>query len=162
MAASEAAAKSAQPGKKRVNWPVAITEALIRIWEDNLQALRSNTRNAAIYAAMTEQLNAGAGLRSDEESYTAKQILQKLENLNKHYRKLKQSGTTTGSKDVEWPFYWQLHNFLGSLPINNEFLAEENVERESLICEKDRANRDPLKGFGFRLKQIASQDARKP
>ncbi|KAG0429690.1 hypothetical protein HPB47_023386, partial [Ixodes persulcatus] len=60
-AASEAAAKlqsskSVQPGKKRVNWPVAITEALIRIWEDNLQALRSNTRNAAIYAAITEQM----------------------------------------------------------------------------------------------------------
>ncbi|KAM7298037.1 myb/SANT-like DNA-binding domain-containing protein 1 [Ixodes scapularis] len=133
MAAPEAAAKSqrsksAQPGKKRINWPVAITEALIRIWEDNLQALRSNTRNAAIYAAMAEQLNAGAGLRSGEEPYTAKQIRQKLENLNKQYRKLKQSGTTTGSKGVEWPFYWQLHNFLGSLPINNEFLAEENVE----------------------------------
>ncbi|KAG0409970.1 hypothetical protein HPB47_012917 [Ixodes persulcatus] len=180
-----------------------------RIWEDNLPALRSNTRNAAIYAAMAAQLS--AGLRSGEEPYTGKQVRQKLENLNKQYRKLRHSSTTTGSKGVEWAFYWQLHNFLGCLPINNEFLAEENVEvyevplvdeaedaaevlaswdqgdddtpyedsatrgsevvlphspgsqsRESLICEKDRANRDPLKGFGFRLKQIASQDARKP
>ncbi|KAM7289631.1 myb/SANT-like DNA-binding domain-containing protein 1 [Ixodes scapularis] len=123
MAAPEGASRVA---KKRINWPVATTEALIRIWEDNLPALRSNTRNAAIYAAMAAQLN--AGLRSGEEPYTGKQVRQKLENLNKQYRKLRQTCTGTGSKGVEWAFYWPLHNFLGSLPINNEFLAEENVE----------------------------------
>lgn len=70
--------------QRRVNWSVATTESLIRIWEDNLAALRSNTRNSRIYQQMTEALN--ARLPAGEGPYTAKQLRQKLENLNKQYR----------------------------------------------------------------------------
>lgn len=109
----------------RVIWPVPTTVMLIRLWEDNLTALRSNSRNARIYESIASALNAQAG--ASEGSYTAKHVRQKMENLNKHYRKMR-CGTTTGSKGVEWPFYWQLHGFLGTLPINDESLVEENVE----------------------------------
>ncbi|CAN7991993.1 unnamed protein product, partial [Ixodes hexagonus] len=110
----------------RVKWPVATTEALIRIWEDNLPLLRSNTRNARLYVLMATELN--AGLPHDAEPYSPKQVRQKLENLSKRYRKLRRFGTTTGSKGASWPFYWRLHSFLGSLPINDEYLMEENLE----------------------------------
>ncbi|CAN7996482.1 unnamed protein product, partial [Ixodes hexagonus] len=110
----------------RVKWPVATTEALIRIWEDNLPLLRSNTRNARLYVLMATELN--AGLPHDAEPYSPKQVRQKLENLSKRYRKLRRFGTTTGSKGASWPFYWSLHSFLGSLPINDEYMMEENLE----------------------------------
>ncbi|KAH6937357.1 hypothetical protein HPB50_026998 [Hyalomma asiaticum] len=110
----------------RVIWPVPTTVMLIRLWEDNLTALRSNSRNARIYESIASALNAQTG--ASEGSYTAKQVRQKMENLNKHYRKIRRCGTTTGSKGVEWPFYWHLHGFLGTLPINDESLVEENVE----------------------------------
>ncbi|XP_049527249.1 myb/SANT-like DNA-binding domain-containing protein 1 [Dermacentor silvarum] len=122
------AEKSSQ---RRVNWSVSTTESLIRLWEDNLAALRSNTRNARIYDEMTRSLN--ARLPAGEVPFTAKQLRQKLENLNKQYRKLRRCGTSTGSKGVEWPFYWQLHAFLGTLPVNDSDLVEESVEVISTI-----------------------------
>ncbi|KAL1480396.1 hypothetical protein MTO96_051064 [Rhipicephalus appendiculatus] len=51
-----------------------------------------------------------------------------MENLNKHYRKMRRCGTTTGSKGVEWLCYWLLHDFLGTLPVNDSSLMEESVE----------------------------------
>ncbi|KAK8766264.1 hypothetical protein V5799_006955 [Amblyomma americanum] len=47
---------------------------------------------------------------------------------NSYSRKIKRTGTTTGSGGQDWPFYWHLHQFLGSLPMNDEMLIEENVE----------------------------------
>ncbi|KAH7977608.1 hypothetical protein HPB49_002955 [Dermacentor silvarum] len=75
------AEKSSQ---RRVNWSVSTTESLIRLREDNLAALRSNTRYARIYNEMTRSLN--ACLPAGEVPFTAKQLRQKLENLNKQYR----------------------------------------------------------------------------
>ncbi|XP_077520602.1 myb/SANT-like DNA-binding domain-containing protein 1 [Amblyomma americanum] len=132
MAASvqgmEAAAAVSQQSssQRRVNWPDVTTAALIRIWEDQLPALRGNTRNARIYAAMAAELN--AGLAPGEGRYTAKQVKQKMDNLNKKYRQLRRTGTATGSPGVPWQFYWQLHSFLGSLPINDDGRVEESLE----------------------------------
>ncbi|KAL1458862.1 hypothetical protein MTO96_043409, partial [Rhipicephalus appendiculatus] len=36
--------------------------------------------------------------------------------------------TRTGSSSSKWPYYWLLHNFMGSLPMNDDLLVEENVE----------------------------------
>ncbi|KAH6920161.1 hypothetical protein HPB50_028851 [Hyalomma asiaticum] len=115
-----------QSSQRRVNWYVSTTEALIRLWEDNLSALRSNSRNARIYEEMARDLN--ARLPAGEVPFTTKQVRQKLENLNKRYRKLRRCGTTTGSKGVDWPYYWLLHSFLGTLPVNDSSLVEESVE----------------------------------
>ncbi|KAH6919449.1 hypothetical protein HPB50_029563 [Hyalomma asiaticum] len=70
--------------QRRVNWSVSTTELLIRLLEDNLAALRSNTRNARVYDSMTRDLN--ARLPAGAVPFTSKQVRQKLENLNKHYR----------------------------------------------------------------------------
>ncbi|KAH7940472.1 hypothetical protein HPB49_000349 [Dermacentor silvarum] len=111
--------------QRRVNWSVSTTESLIRLWEDNVAALRSNTRNACIYDEMTRSLN--ARLPAGERPFTAKQLRQ-IENLNKQYRKLRRCGTSTGSKGVELPFSWQLQSFLGTLPVNDSDLVQESVE----------------------------------
>ncbi|KAH7941734.1 hypothetical protein HPB49_016639 [Dermacentor silvarum] len=124
--AAPAKVTAEKSSQRRVNWSVSTTESLIRLWEDTLAALRSNTRNARIYDEMTRSLN--ARLPAGEVPFTAKQLRQKLENLNKQYRKLRRCGTSTGSKGVEWPFYWQLHAFLGTLPVNDSDLVEESVE----------------------------------
>ncbi|KAK8768502.1 hypothetical protein V5799_015034, partial [Amblyomma americanum] len=51
-----------------------------------------------------------------------------MENLNKKYRQLRRTGTSTGSPDVPWIFNWQLHSFLGCLPTNDDGRVEENLE----------------------------------
>nr|XP_037270669.1 uncharacterized protein LOC119162367 [Rhipicephalus microplus] len=101
-------------------------EALIRIWEDNLTALWYNTRNLGIYKFLVDTLN--SGLPAGERPYSVKQVRQKLEDFNSQYRKIGRCGTTTGAKGMEWPFYWQLHSFLGSRPINYSDMVEESLE----------------------------------
>ncbi|XP_049520962.1 uncharacterized protein LOC125944502 [Dermacentor silvarum] len=44
------------------------------------------------------------------------------------YRKERLLCTRTGSSSSKWPYYWLLHSLLGSLPMNDEFLVEENIE----------------------------------
>ncbi|KAH6933316.1 hypothetical protein HPB50_014171 [Hyalomma asiaticum] len=75
---------------------------------------------------MVQALN--ASVPAGEGPFSVKQVRQKLENLNKPYRKLRCCGTTMGAKGIEWPFYWQLHAFLGSLPVNDSDLVEESLE----------------------------------
>ncbi|KAH6920404.1 hypothetical protein HPB50_028610 [Hyalomma asiaticum] len=58
--------------QRRVNWSVSTTELLIRLWEDNLAALRSNTRNARVYDSMTRDLN--ARLPAGAVPFTSKQV----------------------------------------------------------------------------------------
>ncbi|KAH7933287.1 hypothetical protein HPB49_011210 [Dermacentor silvarum] len=82
--AAPAKVTAEKSSQRRLNWSVSTTESLIRLWEDNLAALWSNTRNARIYDEMTRSLN--ARLPAGEVPFTAKPLRQKLENLNKQYR----------------------------------------------------------------------------
>ncbi|KAH7985714.1 hypothetical protein HPB51_026766 [Rhipicephalus microplus] len=65
--------------QRRVNWSSSNTETLIRLWEDNLRSLRSNSRNARIYEEMTRDLN--SRLPAGEVSFTTEQVRQKFENF---------------------------------------------------------------------------------
>ncbi|KAL3247902.1 hypothetical protein MRX96_056783 [Rhipicephalus microplus] len=48
-------------------------------------------------------------------------------------RRLFSKNRTTGSGAVTWPFYWRIHQFLGSLPVNDATLAvESNCESLSV------------------------------
>ncbi|KAL1420237.1 hypothetical protein MTO96_024458 [Rhipicephalus appendiculatus] len=51
-----------------------------------------------------------------------------MDNLGKRYRKERLLCTRTGSSSSKWPYYWLPHNFLGSLPMNDEHLVEESIE----------------------------------
>ncbi|XP_037511889.1 uncharacterized protein LOC119388280 [Rhipicephalus sanguineus] len=125
-AAACESASATMKRQRRTSWPDATTRALIRLWEDNLAALRSNMRNARIYARILQELN--AGLPHGEGPYNAKQLRLKMDNLGKRYRKERLLCTRTGSSTSKWPYYGLLHNFLGSLPMNDDLLVEENVE----------------------------------
>lgn len=48
--ASAPASSEIAMSQRRSNWSDATTRTFIRVWEDHLTALRSNTRNARIYA----------------------------------------------------------------------------------------------------------------
>lgn len=81
-----AAACSAEGSpQKRKHWPFRTAKALIHIWEDNLQVLRANTRNARIYVTLAAALN--ASLPPGEGLYSVKQVQQKMGNLNKNIAK---------------------------------------------------------------------------
>ncbi|KAH6946186.1 hypothetical protein HPB50_012043 [Hyalomma asiaticum] len=79
-----ACATATVKSQRRINWPDATTRALLRLWEDNLAALRSNVRNARIYSRIAEELN--AGLPHGEGPYNLIQIRLKMDNLAKRYR----------------------------------------------------------------------------
>ncbi|KAH6920481.1 hypothetical protein HPB50_028530 [Hyalomma asiaticum] len=83
-AAACATASATVKSQRRTNWPDATTRALLRLWEDNLAALRSNVRNARIYSRIVEELN--AGLPHGEGPYNVKQLRLKIDNLAKRYR----------------------------------------------------------------------------
>ena len=70
--------------EKRTNWTTRTTESLIRLWENHLRDLRSTSRNAKVYAAITAELN--AELPPDADQFTPKQVRMKIDNLNKKYR----------------------------------------------------------------------------
>ncbi|KAM7285056.1 myb/SANT-like DNA-binding domain-containing protein 1 isoform X2, partial [Ixodes scapularis] len=107
-AQTSAAKKSKGP---RVLWGIQETWALIAIWEDRLDDLRRAKRNARVYADIS------ARLRLQGYDRDVEQVHHKIENLASTYRKHQR--TTTGSSEISWPFYWELHRFLGSLPLIN-------------------------------------------
>ncbi|CAN8011311.1 unnamed protein product [Ixodes pacificus] len=116
-AQTSAAKKSKGP---RVLWGIQETWALIAIWEDRLDDLRRAKRNARVYADIS------ARLRLQGYDRDVEQVHHKIENLASTYRKHQRNSTTTGSSGINWPFYWELHRFLGSLPLNNTSLVVES------------------------------------
>ncbi|XP_075547405.1 uncharacterized protein LOC142581844 [Dermacentor variabilis] len=57
-----------------------------------------------------------------------KQLRLEIDNLCKGYREERLFCTQTGSSSLKLPYDCLLHNLLGCLPINDEFLVEENIE----------------------------------
>ncbi|XP_040077767.3 uncharacterized protein LOC120849594 [Ixodes scapularis] len=113
-------ASTSRKGSPRVHWSVDATWALIRLWEDRLEDLRRAKRNGAVYAEIAEALGA-LGFRT-----TRDQVHNKIENLCSTYRKHAREGTTTGSGKQTWAYYFAIHRFMGSLPLNNSSLVVES------------------------------------
>ncbi|XP_042145578.1 trihelix transcription factor GT-3a-like, partial [Ixodes scapularis] len=103
-----------------VQWGVHETWVLLAIWEDRLEDLRRAKRNFGVYADMAAKL-AEAGFKK-----TVDQVHHKIENLSNTYRRHQRTCTTTGSGGITWPFYWEVHRILGSLPVNDSSLVEES------------------------------------
>ncbi|XP_077497705.1 uncharacterized protein LOC144108316 [Amblyomma americanum] len=59
---------------------------------------------------------------------TVKQVRQKMETLNQQYRK--RVRCSTGSGAIQWPYFYRLHRFLGSLPCNDASLLEKSFQLE--------------------------------
>ncbi|KAL3192604.1 hypothetical protein MRX96_058827 [Rhipicephalus microplus] len=111
---------------ERASWTEEETMTLITLWEEHLSGLRGQKRNAKIYSAITEALARYGIVRTRAQVHT------KIENLRSKYR-LFSKNRTTGSGAVTWPFYWRIHQFLGSLPVNDASLAvESNCESLSV------------------------------
>ncbi|XP_075750777.1 myb/SANT-like DNA-binding domain-containing protein 1 [Rhipicephalus microplus] len=118
MANSADQAAGAPWKRQRLQWSEADTWSLIRLWEDNLDSLRAQKHNGEVYASIA------AALTSAGVSRTKDQVHKKIENLTHTYRKcLKKE--TTGSSRPNWPFFAEIHRFLGSLPVNDPSLMEE-------------------------------------
>ncbi|KAG0444836.1 hypothetical protein HPB47_013329, partial [Ixodes persulcatus] len=67
-------------GVKRSSLAKSETRALIQVWEDNLQDLRRQKRNAGVYDTMVLHLG------RLEIHRTRKQVIAKIDNLTHMYR----------------------------------------------------------------------------
>ncbi|XP_070388782.1 uncharacterized protein [Dermacentor albipictus] len=94
------------------------TRTLIRIWQDHLGDLRRTKRNSKVYAAIQE------GLRAEGVDKPLKAIKSKIENLGNKYRDLCKK-RCTGQGAIAWKYFWELHGFLGTLPVNDKSLTDE-------------------------------------
>ncbi|XP_077485339.1 uncharacterized protein LOC144095486 [Amblyomma americanum] len=103
----------------RTHWPERETWALIRLWEDHLSELRGEKRNGPVYEAIATSL-AEQGIAKTKE-----QVHSKIENLTTTVCR-RWSRKHTGQGAIPWTFYWELHRFLGSLPVNDRSLVEES------------------------------------
>lgn len=57
-----------------------------------------------------------------------------------HYREICRK-KSTGQGGITWKFYWEIHQFLGTLPVNDRSLTEEigcgpgeTVDQVNAIC----------------------------
>ncbi|KAH7978497.1 hypothetical protein HPB49_005739 [Dermacentor silvarum] len=101
-------------------WSDAETRAAIRLWEEHLPDLRHAKRNLKVCAAIAENQQA---LGFDKST---KEVKKKIENLGNKYRLIKRKETGTGSGAISWPYYWDIHRFLGTLPLHDQTLAQES------------------------------------
>ncbi|KAH7964639.1 hypothetical protein HPB51_027134 [Rhipicephalus microplus] len=113
--------ESAQSVKKkpRFQWTEKETWALIKLWEDHLDALRGQKHNGGVYQAIAESLT-DAGIPR-----TRAQVHSKIDNLTQTFRKIERE-LTTGSSPPTWPYYGELKRFIVCLPINDPSLMEES------------------------------------
>ncbi|XP_077492135.1 uncharacterized protein LOC144103232 [Amblyomma americanum] len=110
-------ASSCSPARRL--WSERETAALIDCWQDHLNDLRRQKRNAAVYAEIAEALRILGFHRTSAE------VRHKIRNLTQMYRDFNKNGTTTGSGAIQWPHYARIHSFLGSLPMNDPSLVQE-------------------------------------
>ncbi|KAH7937505.1 hypothetical protein HPB49_012749 [Dermacentor silvarum] len=101
--------------RSRAQWSEGETHTLIRVWQDHLGDLRRTKRNAKVYAAIQEELRADKPLKT---------IKSKIENLGNKYRGLCKK-RCTGQGAISWKYFWELHEFLAALPVNDKSLADD-------------------------------------
>ncbi|XP_064469655.1 uncharacterized protein LOC135384382, partial [Ornithodoros turicata] len=87
--------------KPRVQWPERETWALIKLWEDNLDDLRSHKHNGEVYCRIAEALNSA--------------------DVPKTYK-----GPKNCVEHNKLPYFWELNRFLSCLPMNDSTLIEES------------------------------------
>ncbi|KAH6940610.1 hypothetical protein HPB50_003010 [Hyalomma asiaticum] len=119
MESAESAPSTKAVKKPRVQWTEKATWALIKSWEDNLDALRGQKHNGVVYQRIAESLT-DAGIPR-----TRAQVHAKIDNLTQTFRKIER-GLTTGSAPPTWPYYIEIKRFIGCLPINDPSLLEES------------------------------------
>ncbi|XP_049275457.1 uncharacterized protein LOC125759958 [Rhipicephalus sanguineus] len=105
--------------KPRVQWTEKETWALIKLWEDHLDAMRGHKHNGGLYQAIAECLT-DAGIPR-----TRAHVHSRIDNLTQTFRKIERE-LTTGSSPPTWPYYSEIKRFIGCLPINDPSLMEES------------------------------------
>ncbi|KAH6932989.1 hypothetical protein HPB50_011245 [Hyalomma asiaticum] len=103
----------------RTQWTESETFTLISTWQDHIGDLRRTKRNSRVYATTVEALQA-EGIEKPLKAVKAK-----VENLGNKYRDIC-TKKTTGQGGITWKFYWELHQFLGTLPANDSSLVDES------------------------------------
>ncbi|XP_064461718.1 uncharacterized protein LOC135371672 isoform X2 [Ornithodoros turicata] len=104
----------------RARWTSTEIWALLRLWEQNLDGLRKQKRNGAVYQKITAALNK-MGF-----SKAKKQVHSKIENLGHTYRKLSKDEPESANSKCE--FFEAMHRFLGGCPANEAVVTKEEEE----------------------------------
>ncbi|GFY39313.1 hypothetical protein TNIN_74321 [Trichonephila inaurata madagascariensis] len=91
-------------GEGRHVWTHVETLALIDVWEDKFNKLRTQRRTAHVHEEIRQEL-------SDVNIHKSiRQIVVKIDNMTQKYRKIKRSG----KKYPTWFYFKRLDKFLGS------------------------------------------------
>nr|XP_050043410.1 myb/SANT-like DNA-binding domain-containing protein 1 [Dermacentor andersoni] len=138
---SQTATQQTAPPQPRTTWGERETWALISLWEEHLDHLRGERRNARVYDRIVQ------GLARLEIIRTRKQVQSKIDNLTQMYRSWAKK-RTTGSAPVPWMYFNEIHRFLGTLPANDQSLVEESAAHsdatvEQLICSMEHGYESP-------------------
>ncbi|KAH7971970.1 hypothetical protein HPB52_004501 [Rhipicephalus sanguineus] len=138
--------ESAQSVRKKqcVQWTEKETWALIKLWEDHLDAPRSHKHNGGVYQAIAESLT-DAGIPR-----TRAQVHSKIDNLTQTFRKIERE-LTAGSSPSTWPYYSEIKRFISCLPINDPSLMEESCCNSSSDTVKKHRQLGHLGASGFRV-----------
>nr|XP_054921323.1 myb/SANT-like DNA-binding domain-containing protein 1 [Dermacentor andersoni] len=123
---SKTATQQTAPPQPRTTWSERETWALISLWEEHLDHLRGERRNARVYDRIVQ------GLARLEIIRTRKQVQSKIDNLTQMYRM----------------YFNEIHRFLGTLPANDQSLVEESAAHsdatvEQFICSMEHGYESP-------------------
>lgn len=137
-----------QPKGNRNNrnvWPKDQIDLLLEAWEEKIQDLRGNRRNAHVLEEIRVLF------KERNFTVTTAEIKNRINNLTARYRQEKRDIGPSGGKPSTWPYYDRVHSILGSFRINNvsdvveESISDDNDMQEEWL-DNQAVNDDELNG----------------
>ncbi|XP_049617805.1 myb/SANT-like DNA-binding domain-containing protein 1 isoform X1 [Syngnathus scovelli] len=92
--------------RRAPNWTDGEMKALLYIWEENHNELKTSKRNAKVYERMSQRFFQLTGEQRFKE-----EIKMKITNMSFQYRRLKSNATESG-ETPDWPYYKAIEKIL--------------------------------------------------
>ncbi|XP_041635677.1 myb/SANT-like DNA-binding domain-containing protein 1 [Cheilinus undulatus] len=98
--------------RRAPNWTDGEMKALLYVWEEHHNELKTSKRNAKVYEKMSQRFYQLTGEQRFKE-----EIKMKITNMSFHYRRLKSTVGESG-ETPDWPYYKHIEKIL-SRPLEN-------------------------------------------
>ncbi|XP_077598819.1 myb/SANT-like DNA-binding domain-containing protein 1 [Stigmatopora nigra] len=99
--------------RRAPNWTDGEMKALLYVWEENHQQLKTSKRNAKVYERMSQRFFQLTGEQRFKE-----EIKMKITNMSFQYRRLKSVAAESGEAP-DWPYYKFIEKILAKPPVAN-------------------------------------------
>ncbi|XP_077356598.1 myb/SANT-like DNA-binding domain-containing protein 1 [Festucalex cinctus] len=112
--------------RRAPNWTDGEMKALLYVWEENHNELKTSKRNAKVYERMSQRFFQLTGEQRFKE-----EIKMKITNMSFQYRRLKSSATESG-ETPDWPYYKAIEKILSKpLEVGRGNWAENRAESQA-------------------------------